>query len=385
MALDEELLEQLWNEEDTSGEPRPMSPWDPSKIRISTRNLSLREVVAQIDAREIDLAPDFQREFVWKIRQQTRLIESIMLGIPLPAFYFNQDLDGSYQVIDGVQRLTTIQLFMSGKLGLQGKYMEYLTDLNDYKFGDLDISLQRRFRSSQIVVHIIEPQTPDEIKYDIFNRVNTLGTPLSAQEIRHAMSKNASREFLNGLTSLPSFDLATDYSFWKRTPEGDVPNTNRMMNRELALRFCAFASYNSQDYKTFSSMDAYLADFLKRIDGRSEFNRMLSRDELDHLKHAFDVAMINANMVMGRDAFRRLGTSQKRGPINRAIFEAQALALADVDPIMLKAKASDVANRLLKLFDDDEYVRSISVGTGAPYRIDYRLSQTRYAVQEALK
>ena len=270
MAPDEELIEQRWDEEDTLGEQEAMSPWDPSKIRISTRNLSLREVVAQIEGEEIDLAPEFQREFVWKLRQQTRLVESIMLGIPLPAFYFNQDLEGAYQVIDGVQRLTTIQLFMSGKLVLQGKYMEYLTGLDNYKFHDLDVSLQRRFRSSQIVVHVIEPQTPDDIKYDIFNRVNTLGTPLSAQEIRHAMSKSASRKFLSTLTSLPSFDLATDYSFWKKTPDGDVPDTNRMMNRELALRFCAFTYYESKDYKTFASMDAYLADFLKRIDGRSE-------------------------------------------------------------------------------------------------------------------
>lgn len=385
MAPDEENIELRWDDEDTSGEQGPMSPWDPGKIRISTRNLSLREVVDQIQADEIDLAPDFQREFVWKLRQQTRLIESIMLGIPLPAFYFNQDIEGAYQVIDGVQRLTTIQLFMSDRLVLQEKYLEYLKDLDNYTFGDLDLARQRRFRSSQIVVHIIEPQTPDEIKYDIFNRVNTSGTPLSAQEIRHAMSKGSSRHFLHALTSLDSFDVATDFSFWKRTPDGNVPDSNRMMNRELALRFCAFTFYNSQDYKTFASMDAYLADFLKRIDGRCEADRMLPRDVLDELLEAFNVAMINANNVMGRDAFRRSGFSGKRGPLNRAIFEAQALALADVDPLILKAKSDIVADRLLRLFDDEEYVRSVTVGTGAPYRIEYRLFQTKNAVREALK
>lgn len=385
MAPEEEFIEQRWDEEDTLGEQESMSPWDPSKIRISTRNLSLREVVAQIEGEEIDLAPEFQRDFVWKLRQQTRLVESIMLGIPLPAFYFNQDIEGAYQVIDGVQRLTTIQLFMSDRLVLQGKHMEYLTDLDNYKFSDLDISFQRRFKSSQIVVHVIEPQTPDDIKYDIFNRVNTLGTPLSAQEIRHAMSKSVSREFLTELTSLPSFDRATDYSFWKKTPDGNVSDTNRMMNRELALRFCAFTYYNSQEYKAFASMDAYLADFLKRIDGRCEPRRILPRSVLDHLKHTFDTAMLNAVMVMDGTAFRRLGLSRKKGPINRAIFEAQALALAEIEPARLKAKSEVVNRYLLKLFDDEEYVRSVTVGTGAPYKIEYRLLQTRRAVQEALK
>ena len=95
--------------------------------------------------------------------------------------------------------------------------------------------------------------------------------------------------------------------------------------------------------------------------------------------------MINAKMVMGSAAFRRLGSSRKRGPINRAIFEAQALALAEVDPARLKAKAKVVTNYLLKLFDDDEYVRSVTSGTGAAYKIEYRLSQTRHAVKEALK
>lgn len=385
MAPDDEPIEQQWDEEDTSGDQGTMSPWDPGKIRISTRNLSLREVVSQIESEELDLAPDFQREFVWKLRQQTRLIESVMLGIPLPAFYFNQDLEGAYQVIDGVQRLTTIQLFMSGDLVLQGKYMEYLKDLDGCTFSELDVALQRRFRSSQIVVHVIEPQTPDEIKYDIFNRVNTSGTPLSAQEIRHAMSKSRSRTLLLNLTSLSSFDIATNFSFWKKTVNGKIPDTNRMMNREMALRFCAFAFYDPLEYKAFASMDAYLADFLKKVDGRSDSKSNFPDSVLARLVQGFNDAMVNCEIVMGASAFRRLGVSRKRGPINRAIFEAQALALATVDTAQLKAKAPQVGKKLLSLFDDEEYVRSVTVGTGAAYRIEYRLARTREAVQEALK
>src|ERR1039458_1566567 len=91
------------DDQDTGRGETDVEPWDPGKIRITTKNFSLRDVVDQIQEKEIDLSPDFQRDYVWKRRQRTRLVESILLGIPLPAFYFNQSSDGTYQVVDGVQ------------------------------------------------------------------------------------------------------------------------------------------------------------------------------------------------------------------------------------------------------------------------------------------
>lgn len=377
--------EPTWDDEDTSNDEVSFIPWDPSKIRISTKNFSLREVVSQIQNKDIDLTPDFQREFVWKGRQQTRLIESIMLGIPLPAFYFNQDFDGLYQVIDGVQRLSTIELFMADKLRLQQRELEYLKGLDNYTFSEFDIPTQRRFRASQIVVHVIEPQTPEEIKYDIFNRVNTLGTPLSAQEIRHAMSKDRSRTFLGEIVSTLSFDLATNFAFWKSARDGNtVHDTNRMMNRELALRFCAFSYHETSNYRTYPSMDSYLVEFLRRIDGRSPTNNTVSDAELRKLRYRFDNAMKNAHEVLGSLAFRRVGKGVKRGPLNRAIFESQALALADLPFELAQAKKEKLRNNLLDAFDDEEYVRSVTVGTGAPFRVEYRILRAYFAVKEAI-
>ncbi|MCY4149750.1 MAG: DUF262 domain-containing protein [Gammaproteobacteria bacterium] len=87
---------------------REVEPWDPQKIRIQTKHFSLHQIVEMIDSNEIDLAPDFQRQYVWKARQRSSLIESLLLGIPLPSFYFNEDASLKFQVVDGVQRLTTI-------------------------------------------------------------------------------------------------------------------------------------------------------------------------------------------------------------------------------------------------------------------------------------
>lgn len=371
--------------EDLSGGPSSIKPWDPKKIRITTKQFTLREIVGQIDDGDIDLSPDFQREYVWKERQRTRLVESILLGIPLPAFYFNQSESGSYQVVDGVQRLSTISLFMSDGHQLAGADLEYLTDLHDLTFGELDPALARRFRSTQIVVHVIEPQTPDEVKYDIFNRVNTLGSPLSAQEIRHAMSGVRSRDFIRRLAEDERFDRATEYQYWRRTAEGvRVRDSGRMANRELALRFCAFRACSIEEYRSYPSLDAFLMDFTKRIDGLSQ-RPTISDNNLVALASDFGNAMSAATDVLGRAAFRRWPPgSPRRGAINRAIFEAQANALADYPLQVLLQRAQSVADGFRAAFANPEYLRSVTVGTGDPNRVAYRLQRTRELLAEAL-
>jgi len=374
--------------EDTGSNSAPIKPWDPKKIRITTKSFTLREVVDQIAEEEIDLSPDFQRDFVWKQRQRTRLVESVLLGIPLPAFYFNQDRDGTYQVVDGVQRLTTIRLFMAGDHMLDRGDLEYLRELHAHRYSDLEPVLQRRIRSTQIVVHVIEPQTPDEIKYDIFGRVNTLGEPLSAQEIRHAMSKDRSRRFLHELVNLASFDKATGFHFYRessQTPPARVRDSKRMQDRELALRFCAFKGFSAIEYRKLDNLDAYLVEFTKRIDRRSTDGPALTDAELDDLHHAFDQAMENAARILEGDAFRRINPkTQRRGPINRAVFEAQGIALSEYRLDELEPRAEEIRNAFRGAFADPVYVQAVTVGTGDSTRIAQRLIKNRDLLAEAL-
>ncbi len=381
----EEDLDGLDLNEDTGGGTHFVKPWDPKKIRITTKSFTLREVVDQIDDGDIDLSPDFQREYVWKTRQRTRLIESILLGIPLPAFYFNQDDVGSYQVVDGVQRLSTISLFMKNGHRLSKTDLEYLSDLNDLTYKELDQSLVRRFRSAQIVVHVIEPQTPDEVKYDIFNRVNTLGSPLSAQEIRHAMSLERSRSFLRDLSEDAAFDQATEGQYWRSSGGGPVSrHSGRMANRELALRFCAFRTCSVEEYRTYPSLDAFLMEFTKRIDGRIE--KSITDGELGRLKSDFVGGMVAATEVLGPAAFRRWPLNvTRRGPINRAVFEAQANALADYSLNQLLPRRDRIVHAFRTAFADPDYLRAVTVSTGDPARVSYRLEKTRAILAEALR
>lgn len=370
--------------EDVGGDTYTVKPWDPKKIRITTKQFSLREVVDQISDGDIDLSPDYQRDYVWKPKQRTRLIESLLLGIPLPAFYFNQSDSGSYQVVDGVQRLSTIKLFMEDGHRLDEVDLEYLKDLKDNIFSDLEKSLIRRLRSTQIVVHVIEPQTPDEVKYDIFNRVNTLGSPLSAQEIRHAMSGSRSREFLKGLVEKSSFDKATEFNYFRLVDGKTVRDSKRMADRELAIRFCAFRLAKIEQYREHANLDAFLMDFTKRIDEQSRED-WLNNTALKKLATDFNRAMVAATEILEDAAFRRWPLeAERRGPINRAVFEAQANALADYSLEALGKKKSRIVVQFRKAFDDSEYVKSVTVGTGSANRVSYRLARQRAILKDAL-
>ena len=371
--------------EDSSRGDATAKPWDPTKIRITTKHFSLRDVVDQIKDGEIYLSPDFQRDYIWKERQRTRLIESILLGIPLPAFYFNQDVDGTYQVVDGVQRLSTIAMFMRDEHALTEYDLEYLVNLDGVVYSKLNPAELRRFRSTQIVVHVIEPQTPDEVKYDIFSRVNTLGSPLSAQEIRHAMSKTRSRSLLKQLSEMKEFDEATEWQYWRSIGDDSVRDSGRMTNRELALRFCAFRHYSDEEYRNHPSLDAFLVAFTKKLDAEENDELRISDAQLKKLVADFKRAMKNANEILGTAAFRRWPPGQKRrGPLNRAVFESQAIALADYKLTQLRPFKKEIELEFRKAFDNPDYSRAVTVGTGDPRKVTLRFEHTKNILAEIL-
>jgi hypothetical protein len=312
------------------------------------------------------------------------LVESLLLGIPLPAFYFNQDSLGSHQVVDGVQRLTTVRLFMTDDLVLHEQHLEYLKSLQGLSYSTLDPATRRRFAGTQIVAHVIEPQTPDEVKYDIFNRVNTGGSPLTAQEIRHCMSKQRSRNFLKALVERPSFDQATGYAFWSRTPEGTYGRDNRRMSdREMALRFCAFHNMSYEEYGQAASLDAFLLEYTRRIDRPDTPPKGLDLKELDA---AFERAMINCSAILDSGAFRRWPPdAARRGPINRAIFESQALALAEFELEELIPNREKIVAAFRGLFNNLEYDDAVRAGTGDVRKVQCRLERPRQVLSEIVR
>ena len=350
--------------------PEEPEPWDPEKIRIHTKHYSLRQVVDMIAEGDIDLAPDFQRQYVWKPPQRSGLIESLLLGIPLPSFYLNEDPTGRLQVVDGVQRLTTIYRYATDQTFKLGK-VTYLHELEGQGFDDLATLFRRRLNSTQFVAHVIDPQTPYRVKFDIFRRINTGGSPLSAQEIRHCMSKTLSREFLKELVSDQSFVTATG---------GALQNHPRMADREVALRFVAFRLFTSDEYAQHDSFDEFLGFVTDRLDASTSEN-------LDQVRTDFVRGMTNCYLVFGEHAFRKWPLdATRKSPINRALFESWGTVLADYSETVVRGGAEELLKRAREMMTTDfEFVNSISGSTGDVRNVRTRLGKVRAVASEVLR
>ena len=346
-----------------------LEPWDPAKIRVDPKQYSLRQIVDMIEDGELDLEPDFQRRRVWKLTQKSRLIESVLLRIPLPAFYFSADVEGRMQVVDGLQRLSTIRDFVNGDFEL--KDLEYLRkELAGKRFSEIENTVWgRRLKGTQIYANVIDPQTPAKVKFDIFKRINTLGEPLTAQEIRHCMSQRTSREFLKALANSPVFLQATGSSFLDH---------KRMADREAVLRFCAFRMLGDiAEYSKQESMDAFLTEATEKIDHLSAGERM-------RLKTDFEKAMENAYGLFGDHAFRKWSLKQpQKYPINKPLLEAWSVVLVDYSWETLAPRKDRIVEATREAMTNSwDFLEAISTGTGDPRKVELRFSVVRRIVED---
>lgn len=361
------------NEEQTAVE-RP--PWNPENIRVSTKNFSIRNILDSIREEGLELAPDFQRNRVWKSQQKSRLIESVLLQIPLPAFYFVEDNDGVFRVVDGLQRISTVAEFVGD--GIKGNFpltgLEYLDEAKGKYFNQLPTPWRRRIYNTQIIAHVIDPKTPPAVVYDIFKRINTGGSPLNQQEIRHCMSKPRSREFLKRCTHFPEFDRATG---------GTLRDHIRMNDREMVLRFCAFSILGMDAYlERFRAMDP----FLERTTGLLDDELEVSGTRLDELANQFRLAMINSYEVFGAHAFRKWPHGiEWLSPINRPLFETWSVILSQYETVNITARKKKIETIAREwMTNDQDYISAITSSTGDPRKVRYRFERTKVAAEAGL-
>lgn len=357
-----------YEENDTNYEPEP---WDPDKIRIHTKHYSLRQIIDAIEDKDIDLVPDFQRKVVWKDRQRWELIESLLLGIPLPMFYFSEDKHGHLQIVDGVQRLNTIYDYVKKQKFSLGD-VPYLKEVIGQSFDQLSPLFRRRIYNTQLVAHVIDPQTPIRVKFDIFKRLNTGGTPLSSHEIRHCMSQERSRLFLSQLTQ--------DEHFLQATGKALVSHP-RMADREIVLRFCAFRIFQPEDYAKYAGLDDFLWAATTKIDHELDDN------ELNTLYSDFSRGMAHSYLAFGEYAFRRwVLEDDRKNPINRALLETWGNILANHTPQSIKKKRQELQQRARKLMtDDDSFKNAVFWNTGKPSSVVLRFKKVEEIAHEVLE
>ena len=354
-----------------NGEEPITNPFDPEKIRIRTSPLLVEQMVRRIQHEEIDLEPDFQRlHGIWSLERRSRLIESLLLRIPLPVFYVAADEEETWSVVDGIQRMSTINDFVTNRFML--KNLEYLTNLEGCEHRELPRSMQRRISETQLTVNVIEPGTPPEVMFNVFLRINTGGMPLKAQEIRHALHPDPARGFLRNLAESKPFVDAT----------GGSVKPKRMDDRECVLRFIAFFVNGPQSYTT-GNLDGFLGKTMKQINNMTDGDRAAITTD-------FEKAMRAARDIMGQYAFRkRLSIRDRRRPVNRALFESWSVHLAKTPPekidVLVKQKRQVIRNFINALKEDEEFEASITASTSSPPRVRKRFETIALLCDEVIK
>ncbi len=334
-----------------------------SKANIKQEQYSIRDLKTYYDEetqkeykdRLLRLDPEFQRGGdIWELDQKSQLIESVLMGIPIPIFYFFENEYGQQDVIDGRQRLGTFFAFMDNEFELVE--LNILKDLNNKKFQDLEPILRTKIQRYQLLVYVIQPPTPPRIKYDIFDRVNRGGTQLSGQEIRNALYQGESTKLLDLLANDKNFKNALG-SF----------NNKRMKDKNMILRFLGFyLLYNDKmEYEYRSDMDEFLVEVMKYLNRQND-------SVLNSLKEMFRITMKNVYAILGNSAFR-FNSKERIRPINVSLFEAISYLFTLLNEKMLQQKnLKEKIERLKENMDKTGYFKS---GTSGYASVSYRFNE----------
>lgn len=266
----------------------------------------------KIDKRnQIILDSDFQREKVWKRKQQSELIESVLMGLPIPIMYLSEDKFGNLIVVDGRQRLTAFFEFLDDKFELTD--LKILNNLSNKKFHEIDPIYQSKIEDYQLITQIIKPPTPDTVKFHVFDRVNRGGTPLNNQEMRNALYQGNSTKLLE--------KLSKDNLFKTATANGLKPK--RMKDKYIILRSIAFYLWIEKllidEQGKLIEYDGDIDEFLGKT---MEYLNFVEEAVLINIEEKFKMAMRNAHRILGEDAFRLTRSeSGNKSPINMNVFE----------------------------------------------------------------
>lgn len=340
-------------------------PIDNVLIRSETRTVF--EIVRRINQGKFQLAPDFQRDYIWSDKQKSRLIESCLMRIPLPVFYLAEEPDGKIIVVDGQQRLTTFSRYLSNKFALKGLALESF--LNEKKFKDLSPKLQNRLEDTQLILYSIDNKVPEEARLDIFERVNS-GVPLTRQQMRHALYNGPATKWLK--------EQAQQESFLKTVNLKDS-DKNEMRDREIINRFCGFYLLGVEQYPNDYSMDKFLADSLKYMNNMSQM-------ELTDLANRFQSSIKSNYSVFGEHIFRKHTKSKKRrNPFNVAIFDVFSVYLAHYPEQQVLDKADKIRQAFYALMANDKFFKAISGATNSRRNMLNKFKEANKAITEAMK
>ena len=333
------------------------------EAKIEKTRFSVFEILRKIKLGKIILDPDFQRNNVWDQKQKSELIESILMGIPIPLIYTSQSSDGNMQIIDGRQRLSALRDFVDNEKSFAIKNLQILDSLNGKKFNDLKEIEKTKIEDYMFDIYMIVPPTPDEIKFDIFARVNRGGTKINEQEMRNALYNGFATNIIKEMSNIEAFKKATAF-----------PNSDRMKDRYLITRFLAFYLFfnNMLDFK-YSTIDSFLGKVMTFI------NNSYNKIDFDTLVSNFEEVMNFINNHYGDSLFRFKSKGTKKRKISMVLFESITfvfmLTKEKSKPYPTQNDIDDFKNKL-------DLPQRTTFGVDSSENIEFRFNEARRMIQK---
>ncbi|MCJ7525311.1 MAG: DUF262 domain-containing protein [Candidatus Aminicenantes bacterium] len=384
----EETLGAELKEKSASTESDTTSIYPDAIVSITAENASVFQLKRKFDKIPplIKLDPDYQRQLVWTPKQKSELIESILMGIPLPLIYVKEDDKGVYIIVDGRQRLTTLFNFLNHDFPLQN--LNVLKDLNGLYFSEttkngtkndkyLTQAQQSKIEDCQLTLHVIKPPTQDRVTFDLFDRVNRGGTRLNNQEMRNAIYQGTATNLLNTLVAFKSFTDATENSI----------KPDRMKDKYLILRFIGFYLWRkglllSVKEKGFPKVEyrSDLEDFLGKT--MLFLNHQEGSPFCAQFPDLFDKTMRACGTVLGSGCFRlpKKSTGPRR-PINMALFETVSYLILELIG-QLQVKHQSIKNNFTKLLSDKKFIDSTTYTVDSNVSVYKRFELIETIIQE---
>ena len=335
-------------------------PFDPNEISINIIPRTIGQLVDMLKYNEI-LIPTYQRlPNLWDKKKKSRFIESLMLSLPIPLFYFDEADDKKWRVIDGLQRMSTLEHFVLGgkqdsisgnKQPLILTDLEFRTEFNGKAWDELPRDIQRRIETNQVTINLIGKGTPEEVKYNIFSRINQGGIELTAQEIRTALFQGYR---INFIEKLISDDTEAGKSFRKAT-DNSVPS-KRQDDLDFATRFVSFYILGYEKYEP--DMDLFLTNGTKLIPREANKQKKI----FDDFKEAMEVSYA----IFKENAFRKIIPLTSRSRINKPLFEIMSVCfamLSQENRQKLILQKTEFEKAFIRLQSDKIFWNAITTGT----------------------
>lgn len=345
-------------------------PHDVRKLTTQAYDKSVSDVVRMISDKELILDPDYQRNYVWDNKKASKLIESIILNVPIPVIYVSEEEDCTWSVIDGLQRLNSLKRFFDGKFKLSG--LEILSELNKCDYKSLPSKSLRMLKNGLLRIIMVTADSNDDIKYDIFMRLNTGSVHLNEQELRNCLYRGKLNNFLLNESKNPQ---------WLEMLGLKEPHT-RMSDRELLLRFLALGTSWNKYEKTVTGYKGNMKSFL------NNFMKQHQNDvgNINYYKTLCEETIAKVYEVYGELAFRRLNEDGSVTPVNRAIMDAVLISSFPYSFGKLKEKKNVIQERLFNELNSNTDFRVSTLNSTSDTKVlNFRISYWCEVIDELMQ